>query len=110
MKTTIDIADDLVARAKIVQKRDDVTLRALVEEGLRLVLDRHVQPSTYKFEPVVTGKPYEPGMAVPDINALIAQSNERDSALGEFPLLGVAELQTVYMAPAKRGAKRKRRS
>jgi hypothetical protein len=109
MKTTIDIADDLVARAKIVQKRDDVTLRALVEEGLRLVLDRHVQPSMYKFVSVVAGKPYTRGMAVPDINAMIAQSNERDypSELG-FPPFGVAELQTGHRIESK-PAKKKRK-
>jgi hypothetical protein len=74
MKTTIDIADDLIDRARTIQKGNDITLRALVEEGLRLVLDRHAKAAKpYKFEPVVVGEPYRAGMPEIDINALIAQ-------------------------------------
>lgn len=110
MKTTIEIADDLISRAKIVQKRDEVTLRALVEEGLRLVLDRHVTTAKYSFKPVVVGKPYQPGMDVPDIRELLAEANERPWSAREFPRAGrVAEPKPAY-APAKKrvtGKKRK---
>jgi len=41
MKTTIDIADDLFARAKALAEDKDVTFRALVEDGLRRVLAEH---------------------------------------------------------------------
>ena len=39
MKTTLDLSDDLLARAKRAAKRKGVPLRALVEEGLRLALE-----------------------------------------------------------------------
>ena len=40
MKTTIDIADPLLEQAKRQAASDDVTLKLMVEEGLRLVLER----------------------------------------------------------------------
>ena len=41
MKTTIDVSDALMARAKQVAQQRQTTLRQLVEEGLRQVLDQH---------------------------------------------------------------------
>jgi hypothetical protein len=38
MKTTIDIADGLLKRSQQLAKREGSTLRAVFEEGLRLVL------------------------------------------------------------------------
>jgi len=38
MKTTIDIADELLKRSQQLAKRKGSTLRAVMEEGLRLVL------------------------------------------------------------------------
>ena len=38
MKSTVDIADNLLAEAKQAAARDGTTLRALVEAGLRQVL------------------------------------------------------------------------
>lgn len=53
MKTTIDIADDVLARAKKLAARRKTTLKSLAEEGLRLVLER--ESLTVKIEPVVVG-------------------------------------------------------
>ena len=39
MKTTLDLSDDLLARAKRHAKKTGLPLRAIVEEGLRLVLE-----------------------------------------------------------------------
>lgn len=55
MKTTIEIADTLVKRAKRVQRRQNVTLRALVEEGLQLALERRDRGTPFVYKPVIVG-------------------------------------------------------
>ena len=40
MKTTIELPDDLLERAKSMAATEQTTLKALVEEGLRWVLSR----------------------------------------------------------------------
>ncbi len=49
MKTTIEIADPLFERARQVAQRDGTTLRALVEEGLRRVLDDKQATKPFKL-------------------------------------------------------------
>lgn len=106
MKTTIDIADDLISRAKLVQKRDGVTLRALVEDGLRLVLDREARKPKYRFVPITAGTPYRSGDAAPDVNALIAEANER--GVSAEVASRVAEPHVPYTAAKKSPARKKR--
>lgn len=57
MKTTIDIADDLLLRAKQEAQASKTTLRSLIEAGLREILGRSssskrrpVEPVTYRGE------------------------------------------------------------
>ena len=49
MKTTIEIADPLLAEAKAVAERERTTLRALIEEGLRSVLAGKTQTTPFKL-------------------------------------------------------------
>ena len=49
MKTTIDIADDLLKRSQQLAKREGSTLRAVLEEGLRLVLKDRRTPRSRPF-------------------------------------------------------------
>ena len=49
MKTTIDIADALLARAKRHARRLGKPVRALVEEGLRRVLESEPERSGYEL-------------------------------------------------------------
>jgi hypothetical protein len=105
VKTTIDIADDLISRAKLVQKRDGVTLRALVEDGLRLVLDREARRPKFRFEPVIAGRPYRSGKDVPDVNALVAEANERGA--GGEAIYRVAQPHVPYGAAAKSSRKKR---
>ncbi len=49
MKTTIDIADPLLAEARRLAEREGTTLRALVEAGLRDVLKAR-RPGSPRFQ------------------------------------------------------------
>jgi len=60
MKTTLDIQDALLLRAKRLSKRTGRPLRALVEEGLRQVLSSAEQPARYALPDCSVGEPNEP--------------------------------------------------
>jgi hypothetical protein len=63
MKTTIDISDALGEAAKRAAEREGTTLRALVEEGLRLVLhDRDRKRFTLR-EASYKGRGLNPALA-----------------------------------------------
>jgi hypothetical protein len=47
VKTTIDIADALFEAAKALAARRGTTLRALVEDGLRMVIDAAPGPGVF---------------------------------------------------------------
>ncbi len=49
MKTTIHVADALLLRGKAVAAREGTTLRALVEEGLRLALARRERQQAFEL-------------------------------------------------------------
>jgi Arc/MetJ family transcription regulator len=72
MKTTIEISDALLADAKRVAARDGVTLRALVEQGLRQVLEgqrRGAKPFKLRDASVKGGK-LRPGIDPSDFREL----------------------------------------
>ena len=51
MKTTIDIADSLLAEAKTVAAREGTTVRSLVEEGLRMAIARRGEGEPFRLRP-----------------------------------------------------------
>ncbi|CAN5578485.1 hypothetical protein BH20VER3_BH20VER3_18120 [soil metagenome] len=52
VKTTIEIADDLFAQTRRLARREKTTLRALTEQGLRLVLQsKQAQKRQWKWKP-----------------------------------------------------------
>ena len=65
MKTTIELADGLLAEARRVARREGLTLKALLEQGLRRALDDRRRPRTFHLRDAsVTGQ----GLA-PDVKA-----------------------------------------
>jgi uncharacterized protein YqfA (UPF0365 family) len=52
MKTTLDIDDELLVKAKALSARERTTLTALIEEGLRLRL-RRVAPAKRIKRPLI---------------------------------------------------------
>ena len=57
MKTTIEIQDGLLIRAKQVAKESHRPLRHVVEEGLRLLLDRPRPRTAYELPDLRQGDP-----------------------------------------------------
>ena len=55
MKTTIDIAEPLLARAKHVAATEGVTLRELVEDGLRQVIEQREHRPAFQLRRATFG-------------------------------------------------------
>ena len=49
MKTTVEIPDALLAEARELAAREGITLRALVEDGLRRALDDRKQAGPFRL-------------------------------------------------------------
>jgi len=71
MKTTIDIADALLAAAKQRARQERRTLRDIVEQGLRSVLSDRPAPNTERFQiQPFEGNGMFPGMVEGDWEAI----------------------------------------
>jgi hypothetical protein len=57
VKTTVELADALFARAKKHAQRTGQPMRALIEEGLRLVLDQKAMGGSFELPDRSVGKP-----------------------------------------------------
>ena len=57
MKTTIEIHDELLARAKRHARETGGTLRSLVESGLRIVLSAPATSEPYRLPDLSVGDP-----------------------------------------------------
>jgi hypothetical protein len=77
MRTTVSIPDDLLRGAKLAAAEAGRTLSDLVEDGLRLLLARHPEPSQAPFElPVFGGSGLRPGVDLEDKEGLAALLDE----------------------------------
>ena len=53
MKTTIDIASNILHRSREIARKEHVTLKELVAEGLMFVIEKHaVNTKKYQVQPV----------------------------------------------------------
>lgn len=52
MKTTMDISDHLLLKAKTQAKRENVSLKSIFEEGLRLAIEIHEKKRKRSVKPV----------------------------------------------------------
>lgn len=75
MKTTIDIADALLDQARAAAAREGVTVRSLVEEGLRAVLSqRRARRARFELRDAsFEGKGLQPGVSLADWNHVAAE-------------------------------------
>jgi hypothetical protein len=55
MKTTLEISDSILARAKELAREQQVTLRSLAEEGLRKVIEERSSRKQTRVRPVTFG-------------------------------------------------------
>ncbi len=74
MKTTIDIADAILDEARTVATKEGVTVRSLVEEGLREVLARRrARRKGFRLRDAsFAGKGLQPGVDLSDWGAVSA--------------------------------------
>lgn len=77
MKTTIELAASVLDEARSVAAQEQTTLRALVEEGLRVVLERRRQRTTFRLRDAsFGGDGLQPSFADADWAALRAAAYE----------------------------------
>ncbi len=61
MKTTVEISDDLLAKAKALAAKNQTTLRSLIEDGLRQVLkNEHTETDFVLADARVDGNGLQP--------------------------------------------------
>ena len=72
MKTTIDIADGLLTRAKRLARRRDTTLKQVIEDALREELRRQERPQARArlVTHAVRGRGLQPGLSWDDWQSL----------------------------------------
>jgi Arc/MetJ family transcription regulator len=78
MRTSIEISDSLLARARKLMARKRVTLRSLVEEGLRRVLGEERDGSAFRLRDARFDGPtgFAAGRSETDIERAIRELNE----------------------------------
>ncbi|MEQ8486387.1 MAG: hypothetical protein RIB46_18660 [Pseudomonadales bacterium] len=72
MKTTIEIADDLADAARRMARRRRTTLRAVIEEGIRLAIREQDRKAVFQLRDAsVSGRGLQPEFAEGDERAIL---------------------------------------
>jgi Family of unknown function (DUF6364) len=80
MRTTVDLEEDTLRRAKIVAAENGTTLSRLIEDAVKAVLNRGVRPAGARAElPTFHGLGLRPGVDLSD-SAGLADVMDRDAA------------------------------
>lgn len=81
MKITVDIHDALLMRAKRYARRMGCPLRAVIEDGLRRVLDAPAQRRRYRLPDLSTGDPDAPNplenFSWPELREIIYRDRDK---------------------------------
>ena len=81
MKTTLEIQDELLRRAKLHARKKGRTLRSVVEEGLRAALADEPIKNTYRLPDMSVGDPDAPypleGYSWQDLRDIIYGDSDR---------------------------------
>jgi hypothetical protein len=104
MKTTIEIADPLLREAKREAREAGITLRELIETGLRRLLDerRHAQRKPFQLRDArVDGSGLQPGIRAGDWRQMRALAYGRHAGYSEGSLDELDRELEVEAAEAK---------
>ena len=79
VKTTVDIADGLLAQAKERARQERTTLRTLIERGLGKVMEERPDATHATFKPVTCRLEPLPGVDPDDWEAIRVAIYDRDA-------------------------------
>jgi hypothetical protein len=72
MKTTIEISDPLMGEARALAAERDQTVREIVEEGLRMVIEAKRHQKKFRVpDHSVSGKGLQPGLSYDDWGSVL---------------------------------------
>jgi hypothetical protein len=77
MKTSVEISNALLQQVRALAARDGLTLREIIEAGLRLVIERDQQPRAFKLRDAsVTGRGLKKGLSYDDWGKILEMAYE----------------------------------